>query len=148
MTYTYTFIPEKEIILVRMTGSVNYTIFTQALYFTWSNDKYKAHYSTLLDLSDAHVMLNAGEISKLIELLLTRKRGQGAKFTVIAKKPFEAALAMVFESKLTQALETRAFNNLESAADFLSIDSNEVNQYLETEAETVSLEDILRAEIN
>lgn len=147
MKYTYTIIPEKEVILVRMTGSINYTIFTQALFYTWSNDKYEAHFSTLVDLTDAHIMLNAGEITKLIELLLTRKKGKGAKFTLIAKKPFEAALAMVFESKLAQAIETRSFTSLEPAAQFLDLTENEVNDFLEERSSTVSLDEILNADV-
>lgn len=143
MKFIYTILPHKEAILCKLTGSINYEIFVKALRHAWSHPDYQPEFNTLVDLREASVDLTTAEISSLIEMLVKTKAAPKAKFTLVVDRPFEAALAMIFESKLVKAMNSKNFTDLESAADFISVTPEEVLDMLNHHSEEVSLKEIL-----
>lgn len=143
MKFIYKILPHHRAILCRMVGSINYEIFVKALKHAWSQEDYRPEFNTLVDLRNARVDLTTSEISSLIEMLIHTKTSGDAHFTLIVDKPFEAALAMIFESKLVQSMPSKNFIDIESAADFINMDPRLVIEALEHDSEEVSLERIL-----
>lgn len=143
MKFIYKILPHQRAILCRLTGSINYEIFVKALRHAWYQEEYQPEFNTLVDLREARVDLTTAEISSLVDLLVQTKTAPDAHFTLVVDKPFEAALAMIFESKLVQSMNSKNFTDLESAADFINMDAAVVKDTLDHQAEEVSLEKIL-----
>lgn len=143
MKFIYAIIPHKEAILCKFTGSINYEILVKALKLTWSHYDYRPEFNTLVDLREARIDLTTAEISSLTDTLAQSKNSKHAHFTLVVNKPFEAALAMIFESKLVQAMNSKNFTDIESAAHFINLDPEVVSDTLNNRGQEVSLEEIL-----
>jgi len=142
MNFTYSIVPERELILVRVTGGVNYALFKLSLQYAWTRPDYNPAYSTLVDLREADVILSTPEMTSLINMLVETKLVKKARFSLVITKPFEAALAMIFESKLAQRMNTKVFSKLEDGAGFMNQTAKWVNEMLKDNSETISLDEL------
>lgn len=148
MTYTYTISPDDQLILARIEGPVDFVLFRQSLLYTWNHPSYKAEYNTIVDLSDATIKLRTLEISTLIEMLVDRKARYKSKFVLVVNKPFEAALAMIFESKLVQSMPTKTFTKMEDAAKYLDCTEEYIEDLFKTDSQVVTVDEIIKFAVN
>ncbi|WP_417602894.1 hypothetical protein [Owenweeksia hongkongensis] len=143
MKFTYTISSDDQLILARIQGSVGFVFFRQSLLYVWNHPLYKPEYNTIVDLSEANVNLRTLEISALIEMLVDRKARFNSKFTLIVTKPFEAALAMIFESKLVQSMPTKTFTNIEDAAQYVGSTKKRIEHLCRKKPMEVPIGDVL-----
>lgn len=144
MNYTYTISTNDQLIIAHIEGAVDFVSFRQALLYTWNHPLYRPEYNTIVDLSHASVQLRTVEISALIEMLVDRKARFKSKFTLVVTKPFEAALAMIFESKLVQSMPTKTFTKMEDAAKYVDCTQERIQDLLDNESQVVSIDEIMK----
>ena len=128
MIFTYHIIPDKNLILERIEGSVDLeSLKDNILNQLWNDSKYNPTFQTFIDLRTAEIQLSPAEITELSEFLLGDEKATSGKIIILVSEPFETALAMIFESKMVTKQEVMVFSDLDRGLNRLNISLEDFN---------------------
>lgn len=127
MKLHYLFLPEKKVMIKKMSGLITYSNLKESILYTWKLPGYDNQMNALLDYRDAEILLNPAELSAINKMMVEEKDSISSKIALLVTKPFETALAMIFEAKISSRQETNIFGDLDSVLNYLDISLEDFN---------------------
>lgn len=115
MQLSYYILENKPIILVKMHGHLDMTNIFTAVEKIWQAPGYTSNLNSIMDLREAEISFSPAEISQFAEFLITNDKTLTGEFVILVSKPFETALSMIFESKMTSRQKTSIFSTEDGA---------------------------------
>lgn len=136
MTLSYIFLPNQSVFLGKIKGSIDFTRLKEMVAHLWNNEDYHQDYNSYIDLREADILMNPRDISAVTQHLLTAQKTSVGKLALLVNKPFETAIAMIFETKMASRQHVMVFSEELTAAHFTGTTMDQV-RLLESSVATV-----------
>ena len=123
---TYKLFKEKEMVLLDISGETSYSEFVECFDAAVKDPDYSRTYSGITVFrDDTKLEMSRKETMELAEYVVSNKLSDG-KWAVLANKPLETALTLIYQERVTSQHEASVFSSIEGASEYLDIDLKEI----------------------
>lgn len=123
---TYKIIKDKKIVLLDISGDISYSQFVECFDAAVKDPDYSSTYNGIAVFrDDTKIEMSRKETMELAEYVVSNKLSDG-KWAILADKPLETALSLIYQERATSQHEVSIFSTIEGASEYLDIDLKEI----------------------
>ncbi|MEO8207050.1 MAG: hypothetical protein ABI615_12785 [Chthoniobacterales bacterium] len=120
--FSFTILPEKSLILLRLDGSFSLEDLFAATMAVWADPNYSESFRGILDLTRTSLHISVSDLHALTRFLREDKKTSLGRWASVVTSPVATAFVFLYKKALAPRQNMEAFSTVEAACDFLKTD--------------------------